>query len=154
MYLKMSPFYRSICMLAQAIPEMFGENSALSFVLNAVFTKGFLDNIWLIIEAPAFLVMLVTLGQKFEVMRLWNQHSEYKHMLAEKLKAWGFVMGFFLMVLGFLSGFWYSCCVHMRTEVISCVLSHVMLCMLCIYSDFPTLPTKSSLCSSTTSPHS
>lgn len=56
-------------MLAWAIPEMFGENSALSFVLNAMFTKGFLDKVWLIIETPVFLVMLIVLGEKFEVMR-------------------------------------------------------------------------------------
>lgn len=56
-------------MLAWAIPEMFGENSALSFVLNAMFTKGFLDKVWLIIETPMFLVMLIVLGEKFEVMR-------------------------------------------------------------------------------------
>ncbi|XP_009959980.1 PREDICTED: F-box only protein 11-like [Leptosomus discolor] len=43
------------------MPEMFGENSALSFVLNAMFTKGLLDNIWLIIETPVFLVMLIVL---------------------------------------------------------------------------------------------
>lgn len=59
-------------MLAWAIPEMFGENSALSFVLNAMFTKGFLDKVWLIIETPVFLVMLIVLGEKFEVMRWWN----------------------------------------------------------------------------------
>jgi len=56
-------------MLAWAIPEIFGENSTLSFVLNAVFTKGFLDNIWLIIETPVFLVILIVLGEKIEVVR-------------------------------------------------------------------------------------
>lgn len=45
MYLKLLPFYKIICMLAWAMPEMFEENSALSFVLKAMFTKGFLDNI-------------------------------------------------------------------------------------------------------------
>lgn len=69
MYLKLPPFYRKISMLAWAIPETFGENSALSFVLNAMFTKGFRDNIWLIIETPMFLIMLIVLGEKFEVMR-------------------------------------------------------------------------------------
>lgn len=69
MYLKLPPFYRKTSMLAWAIPETFGENSALSFVLNAIFIKGFLDNIWLIIQTPVFLIVLIVLGEKFEVMR-------------------------------------------------------------------------------------
>lgn len=59
-------------MLAWAIPEMFWENCALSFVLNAMFTKGLLDNMWLIIETSVFIIMLIVLGEKFEVIRCWS----------------------------------------------------------------------------------
>lgn len=48
---------------------MFEENSVLIFVLSAMFTKGFLDNIYLIIDTSVFFILLIVLGEKFEVMR-------------------------------------------------------------------------------------
>lgn len=58
-------------MLAWAIPRMFEENSVLSFVLSAVFTKGFLDNIELIIDTSVFLLLLIVLCKKInEVIEL------------------------------------------------------------------------------------
>lgn len=48
---------------------MFEENSVLNFVLSAMFTEGFLDNIYLIIDTSVFLILLIVLGEKFEVMR-------------------------------------------------------------------------------------
>lgn len=149
-------------MLAWAIPETFGENSALSFVLNAIFIKGFLDNIWLIIQTPVFLIVLIVLGEKFEVIVRWKIWGNEMMELAQwiiclKRKQKPRLLFFVVVGFGgfwfwfFLSSFWYSCCVHMENISSFFVLSHVILCMLCIILIFFT---KNSVCSSISSPPS